>query len=96
MVAIQEKFQSVIFESDCKSLITYINDPKSRCPSEVEAVVNDIKEWARTRHWSFNWCRRVQIRAAHWIASKCCLSRDLLSFSDCIPSGLSILCKDLS
>lgn len=96
MVAIQEEYQTVIFESDCKSLIAYITETEARCPWEVEAVVKDIKEWAKTRNWSFNWCRRVQNRAAHWIASKC-LSRDLLLFSGCIPPGLnSILCNDLS
>ncbi|KAI8540005.1 hypothetical protein RHMOL_Rhmol09G0227400 [Rhododendron molle] len=56
MVAVQEEYQTVIFESDCKSLIT---ETEARCPWEVEAVAKDIKEWAKTRNWSFNWCRRV-------------------------------------
>ncbi|KAI8571590.1 hypothetical protein RHMOL_Rhmol01G0131800 [Rhododendron molle] len=87
-------FSVVTFESDCKILINCINEPKSSCPWEIAALIDDIKSWASSRQLSFVWCCQEQNRSAHWLASNC-LNRKILVNSGCIPPGLrSLLDRD--
>lgn len=95
-LAVEQNFPEVIYESDCKNLITYATDSKAQCPWEMATIVADIKKWAGTRRWSFVWCNRGLNKAAHWIASEC-IDKKILFHTGCIPPALeSILRKDLS
>lgn len=86
-------FPSVIFESDCKILIEMISGSSSLGCWEIQAIVEDIKSWARDRQWSFVWGNRSKNKAAHWIATSC-LDRKITSSTGCIlPELKTILCK---
>lgn len=48
----------VFFESDCLELVKGVTDTKFACPWEICTMVEDIKEWAKSKRWSFMWCGR--------------------------------------
>ncbi|KAI8567798.1 hypothetical protein RHMOL_Rhmol02G0149600 [Rhododendron molle] len=60
-----DDFTEVIFESDYQNLINSVGDLKMQCSWEIEAIVNDIREWAVTKRWSFVWCGRKYNSAEH-------------------------------
>ncbi|XP_058216651.1 uncharacterized protein LOC131327506 [Rhododendron vialii] len=93
-LAMEYNFPSVILESDCKILIEMISGSSSLGCWEIQAIVEDIKSWARDRQWPFVCGNRSKNKAAHWIATSC-LDRKITSSTGCIPPELdSILRKD--
>ncbi|KAI8537893.1 hypothetical protein RHMOL_Rhmol09G0059400 [Rhododendron molle] len=50
-------FPVVIFESDCKNLINFM-DKMMKVPWETDAIAEDFKVWATSRRWTFVWCDR--------------------------------------
>lgn len=96
VMAMEQGYSDVIFETDCQNLFRYVSNSKTECPWEIEAIVNDIRKWASYNRWSFRWCGRNLNKAAHWVASQC---RKVSNFflSGCIPPALeSVLSKDVS
>lgn len=94
--AVEDNLECVIFESDCKNLVSYVVNDQAECPWAISAIVEDIKSWAKNREWIFKWCRRATNSAAHWIATNS-KSRSLHCFTGCIPPDLeTILSRDLS
>lgn len=62
MVAVEKNFHNVVFESDCKNLVSNITKHNSQCPWKIEAIVQDIKGWAKERQWSFVWYNRYKTK----------------------------------
>ncbi|KAI8528203.1 hypothetical protein RHMOL_Rhmol12G0132300 [Rhododendron molle] len=89
-VAMELDISEAIFESDCLELINCFKDSNSSGPWEIRTIVEDIKEWANSRNWSFVWCYRENNKVAHWLAANC-LSRNCIFSSDCIPPTLQFL-----
>ncbi|KAI8573093.1 hypothetical protein RHMOL_Rhmol01G0251900 [Rhododendron molle] len=79
-----------IFESDCLEVINAVLDAKSSGPWEISTIIEDIKNWAKDRCWSFLWCCREQNKVAHCLADLC-LKKNLVNQSGCIPHEVVLL-----
>lgn len=88
--AMEMELSEAIFESDCLELVNAVTDSKNSGAWEISTLIEDIKEWAKVRCWSFVWCVREQNKAAHCLADLC-LRKNLVYHSGCISPEVGIL-----
>lgn len=58
IVALEMNLEEAVFESDCLTLIKCLNSRDVQGPWEIRTLVDDIKFWASSRSWKFDWCNR--------------------------------------